>query len=172
MAGPFHPLILIRSLQSAIIDSIPLDHAASLVLTARFGSSRWKIEWHWADAGTVTQSTGKASRAKMVVPAKKSRHSLAYWVHLKAAKLRKAARRAAKKLAAAKRAAARRAKQMLVAARRAAKKLAAAQRAAARRAKQRLAAARRAAAIIAAAKRQGRKLLAEELPSQKLSASA
>lgn len=107
------------------------------------GDGRWKIEWHWADAGTVTQASGKASRAKIVVPAKKSRHSLAYWVHLNAAKLRKAARRAAKKLAAAK-------------------------RAAARRAKQRLAAAKRAAAIIAAAKRQGRKLLAEELPFQQL----
>lgn len=68
------------------------------------GDGRWKITWHWADSGTVTESVGTVSRSK--VTKKVHNHTAKYWAKLKAAKLRSAARRAAKKIAAAKRAAA------------------------------------------------------------------
>jgi len=63
------------------------------------GDGRWKIQWHWADAGTSTYSTGSVARAVVPVRAaprkavpkpapKVHHHTAAYWAKLWAIKKR------------------------------------------------------------------------------------
>ena len=79
-----------------------------LALETPLPLSRWKIEWHWADSQLSIESLGAATLAAVPVSkfkqttatvvvisaVRKHMHPAAFWVHQRAARLRRALKRA------------------------------------------------------------------------------